>query len=286
MIFSAPTLYTPIYHRYLSKLVLASFKYTTLSQHASRIFPKKCLPFLFENRSQISVNLESATVPMRVRGQISRKFIPNLSLCSRAYKTASSLPYLQSSKPAPFLCTNKFTLATMSNLSVTEARAKLSSHFSSSTFQGDSDNYGKGWEALWQKGDFLPWDRLAPSPALVDTLQNHQSVIGNHEVDGRRKKALVPGCGRGVDVLLLESYGYDAVGLEYSAKAIEECEKFASERGGEYETKVSGGSRKFVQGDFYKDDWLEKLGMSGQKFDLIYDYTVSRNVSVLSRVWV
>ena len=59
MIFSAPTLYTPIYHRYLSKLVLASFKYTTLSQHASRIFPKKCLPFLFENRSQISVNLES-----------------------------------------------------------------------------------------------------------------------------------------------------------------------------------------------------------------------------------
>lgn len=130
-------------------------------------------------------------------------------------------------------------------------------------------------DELWLKGNFLPWDRLAPSPALADTLVNHRSVIGSHEVDGRRKKALVPGCGRGVDVLLLESFGYDAVGLEYSAKAIEECEKFAKERGDEYEIMVQGGSRKFVQGDFYEDDWREKLGMCGQKFDLIYDYTVS-----------
>jgi methyl halide transferase len=167
----------------------------------------------------------------------------------------------------------------MANVSVAEARAKLRSHFSSSTFQGDSEAYGKGWDDLWQKGDFLPWDRFAPSPALVDTLVNHHGVIGNHEVNGRRKKALVPGCGRGVDVLLLESYGYDTVGLEYSAKAVEECERFAKERGGEYEVKVKGGSRKFVQGDFYKDDWLEKVDMKqGETFDLIYDYTVSRCV--------
>lgn len=134
-----------------------------------------------------------------------------------------------------------------------------------------------GWDDLWNKGDFLPWDRFAPSPALIDTLVNHQGVTGNHEVGGRRKKALVPGCGRGVDVLLLESLGYDTVGLEYSAKAVEECEKYAKEKGGEYETQVPGGSRKFVQGDFYKDDWLEKVGMrKGETFDLIYDYTVSR----------
>ena len=164
----------------------------------------------------------------------------------------------------------------MSHLSVAEARAKLRSHFSS--YSGNSsDEYGKGWDALWREGSFLPWDRLAPSPALIDTLLNHAAVVGNHEADGgRRKKALVPGCGRGVDVLLLESYGYDAVGLEYSGKAVEECEKFAREKGGEYEVKVEGGSKRFVQGDFYKDDWLEKVGMKrGDKFDLIYDYTVS-----------
>jgi hypothetical protein len=187
---------------------------------------------------------------------------------------------LLSSRPALSFSTGHPT--TMSNLSVTEARARLSSHFSTSTFQGNSDKYGKGWDALWQQGDFLPWDRLAPSPALVDTLENHHSVIGNHEIEGRRKKALVPGCGRGVDVLLLESYGYDAVGLEYSTKAVEECEKYAKERGGEYETKVPGGSRKFLQGDFYKDEWLEKLGMKGETFDLIYDYTVSRSLAYFS----
>jgi hypothetical protein len=178
------------------------------------------------------------------------------------------LPYAQSILSLP---ASNQSIA-MSNLSVAEARAKLRSHFS--TFQGPS--YADGWDKLWQAGDFLPWDRFAPSPALIDTLVNRHSVIGNHEVGGRRKKALVPGCGRGVDVLLLESYGYDAIGLEYSPKAVEECEKYAKERGGEYEMKVPGGSRMYVQGDFYKDNWLEKVGMKkGDTFDLIYDYTVS-----------
>lgn len=42
--------------------------------------------------------------------------------------------------------------------------------------------------------------------------------------------------------------------------------------------KVSKGSRTFIQGDFYADDWLERAGLGefGKEgvFELIYDYTV------------
>ncbi len=165
------------------------------------------------------------------------------------------------------------------NLPVAEARAALKEHFTKYT----GDAYAQGWDDLWNKGDFLPWDRMAPSPALADTLAHHSDVVGNAlvEEDGqpRRKRALVPGCGRGVDALLLASFGYDTVGLEYSQKAYEACEAYAKENGDKYpvrDEKVGKGSITFVQGDFYANEWVEKLGLGRDlKFDLIYDYTVS-----------
>ena len=127
----------------------------------------------------------------------------------------------------------------------------------------------------------MPWDRGFPSPALVEVLRDHTHVIGKplKEVGGKpqRKKALVPGCGRGVDVCLLESFGYDCVGLEYSSKAVEASEKYAKEHGSSYPVQdetIGAGSKVFIQGDFYKDDWLEKTGLGVKHFDLIYDYTV------------
>lgn len=163
--------------------------------------------------------------------------------------------------------------------SVIEARARLQGHFAE--FSGDK--YGQGWEDLWEKGDFLPWDKGAPNPALIDTLREQQNIIGNAmvEVDGklRRKRALVPGCGRGVDVLLLKSFGYEAIGLEYSETAVKACRKYEDEHGSEYQTSdemMGEGSARFVVGDFFHDDWLAGIGGSEKKFDLIYDYTVSR----------
>lgn len=163
--------------------------------------------------------------------------------------------------------------------SVMDARARLQSHFQG--YKGDK--YGEGWEDLWAKGDFLPWDKGAPSPALIDTLKERQDIIGNAmvEVDGklRRKRALVPGCGRGVDVLLLKSFGYEAIGLEYSENAVKACHRFEEEKGGEYQTydtKIGEGTAQFVVGDFFQDDWLVAVGGSKNKFDLIYDYTVSQ----------
>lgn len=159
---------------------------------------------------------------------------------------------------------------------IKDARARLKAHFSE--YQGEK--YVDGWEKLWEKGDCLPWDRRAPNPALVDTLVQRHDLIGTAVIDengqGQRKKALVPGCGRGVDVLLLASCGYDAYGLEYSQTAYEACKKEEEEHGQDYpvrDSKLGKGKITFVVGDFFKDEWLAKAGVEG-KFDLIYDYTV------------
>jgi hypothetical protein len=162
-------------------------------------------------------------------------------------------------------------------MSLADARAKLKEHFSS--YGGKS--YGAGWATLWDKGDFLPWDKGFPSPALVETLTERSDVIGKAQtnVDGKiqRKTALVPGCGRGVDVLLLESFGYDTIGLEYSTTAVEACKKYAQDNATKYpvyDEKIGKGSSTFIQGDFYATDWVEKTGLGVKTFDLIYDYTV------------
>ena len=164
-------------------------------------------------------------------------------------------------------------------MSLAENREKLKNHMS----KHSGPSYLQGWDELW-KSDFMPWDRGSPSPALADTLINHANVIGNASVDDgqkRRKRALVAGCGRGVDVFLLASFGYDVIGLEYSEKALEACKEYAKQNEGNYpayDEGVGKGSMKFLQGDFYSDEWLGKTGWAegwDKKFDLIYDYTVS-----------
>jgi hypothetical protein len=151
-------------------------------------------------------------------------------------------------------------------------------------YQGDK--YVEGWSSLWDKGDNLPWDRGFPNPALEDTLAQRAGTIigGPITPDGQRRKALVPGCGRGVDVLLLASFGYDAYGLECSAAAVDACKKKEEEEekeeGGSQswyrvrDEKVGKGKVTFVVGDFFNDAWLEEVGVPRNGFDLIYDYTV------------
>lgn len=161
---------------------------------------------------------------------------------------------------------------------VQDARARLQDHFA----EYKEDRYAEGWSRLWDQGDFLPWDKGLPNPALYDILDKRHDLIGTAIVDDsgsqRRKKALVPGCGRGVDVLLLASFGYDAYGLEVSPKAVDACEKEVRKTDSKYpvkDEKIGNGSVRFVQGDFFKDDWLATAAVEG-KFDLIYDYTVGR----------
>ncbi|OGM48378.1 hypothetical protein ABOM_003366 [Aspergillus bombycis] len=148
-----------------------------------------------------------------------------------------------------------------------------------SNYKGDK--YVEGWATLWDQGDSLPWDKGFPNPALEDALAQRRAIISEPiawDAQGRlyRRKALVPGCGRGVDVLLLASFGYDAYGLEYSATAVDACKKEAEEHHTQYPVQdqtIGRGKVTFVQGDFFDDAWLQKIEGSANGFDLVYDYT-------------
>ncbi|KAL8699801.1 MAG: hypothetical protein Q9224_001254 [Gallowayella concinna] len=167
-------------------------------------------------------------------------------------------------------------------------RARLRSHFN-----GPESTHPDRWAQLWEAGDFLPWDRGGPNPALIDLLNEKRAIIGDYFVEDasaskRRKTALVPGCGRGYDVLLLANHGYDAYGLEVSEKAVERCyeEKKVNEH--KYMRKGhsnNAGTSTFIKGDFFDTQWVHAV--PGGKFDLIYDYTGknSRTTRLVMSKW-
>ncbi|RDL38009.1 Uncharacterized protein BP5553_05442 [Venustampulla echinocandica] len=149
-----------------------------------------------------------------------------------------------------------------------DARTRLLSHFT-----GDVSQHGKKWDDLWKEG-FVPWDRGLPNPALVDLLSEQPGLLPNQP--GRKRKVLVPGCGKGYDVLLFSAHGYDAYGLEISDAALEGARRTEKEgkQEGVYETQkeVERGTVKWLKGDFFKDEFLKDVECEGL-FDLIYDYT-------------
>jgi SAM-dependent methyltransferase len=166
------------------------------------------------------------------------------------------------------------------------------------------------WDDLWKDSTFLPWDRGHANPALIDLLQErgrplsspdpnpslgapppnsesagYASLAGPLKDDGKRRRVLVPGCGRGYDVALFAAHGYDAYGLEVSSHAADAARKYLQEPGegpleGEYavrDGKLGKGVMKVVCGDYFEDGWLGDVeGWEGdQGFDIIYDNTVS-----------
>ena len=162
-----------------------------------------------------------------------------------------------------------------------EGREKLRLYFAGLP----NEHQTKGWDEMWQQRN-TPWDRHQPNPALVDTLSNKAELLGPpfKEVDGKqvRKKALVPGCGRGYDVLLFSCHGYDAYGLDASPTAIDGAWKLFMEQAKEQHYPVKNvqngrGDVKFVLADFFKDDFLYQIHAHGELqprgFDIVYDYT-------------
>lgn len=136
------------------------------------------------------------------------------------------------------------------------------------------------WDSLWQR-QTTPWDRKGPSLALKDTVTSRQDLFGSPFKDAakqQRKKALVPGCGRGYDVLLLSSLGYDCCGLDASQTAIDAALKHKEESLSKEDTQyaahdevVGCGESRFLAHDFFKDDFLSET--DGGDFDIIFDYT-------------
>jgi SAM-dependent methyltransferase len=70
------------------------------------------------------------------------------------------------------------------------------------------------WESMYQSSE-TPWDKGAPSPALVDFL-------AENAVTGR---VLVPGCGFGHDVRALAAGGAEVIGIDIAPSAIEATAK-------------------------------------------------------------
>ncbi|KAL8418883.1 hypothetical protein RB594_002185 [Gaeumannomyces avenae] len=138
--------------------------------------------------------------------------------------------------------------------------------------------HGGRWDGLWRE-EFTPWDRAGPSMALHDLLADRPDLVPPPPPPSgaARPKALVPGCGRGYDVLLLAAFGYDAYGVDYSAEATKEAalyqEKVRAENDERYRPRDgrAQGHVKWLTGDFFADDWICEAG--ADKFDLIFDYT-------------
>jgi methyl halide transferase len=112
------------------------------------------------------------------------------------------------------------------------------------------------WEKLWERGiapgDYF--DREAPSPALVDLLSSGTITSGG--------SALVPGCGRGYEVLAIAASGmFDSViGLDLAPTGIQAAKEHAVGKPGV--DKV-----EFRCGDFFLYE-----GIPGG-FKFVFDYT-------------
>jgi len=122
------------------------------------------------------------------------------------------------------------------------------------------------WDTLWQNNQ-TPWDRGGSSPALEELLVDKKFPLVPRGV-GTSGRALVPGCGRGYDVALLAGLKGDGqrfekvVGLDVSAKALEEARKIHG---------TGNGNVEFLEGDFFSntDTWATLA-----PYDVVYDYTV------------
>ena len=157
------------------------------------------------------------------------------------------------------------------------------------TFRGVAfAEQGQGWDALWNQS-WTPWDRGGHGPALEDLLTERRDLFGPAAPAGAgRKKALVPGCGHGHDVLLISTFGYDVYGLDYSPKATEQAIENERRTGSDevYRARESAerGTVTWLTGDFFRDDFVKEAGVD--KFDLIYDYTVGGIASSVCIVYI
>ncbi|KAJ0301139.1 hypothetical protein COL5a_011186 [Colletotrichum fioriniae] len=162
-------------------------------------------------------------------------------------------------------------------------------------------NHGEKWSAFWEE-KFTPWDRGGPSLALLDIITTRPDLIPPPPAPspaGQQQKkptALVPGCGKGHDALLLANLGYDVLGLDFSPTAIAEAKEnqkaivaAAATGDGNGDDNGDGaepdvnvirqpngaepGSVTWLSGDFFSDSWLEAWPRADKTFNLIFDYT-------------
>lgn len=88
------------------------------------------------------------------------------------------------------------------------------------------------WQARYDEGS-TGWDRGGPSPTLLRWLESGEL---------RPCRILVPGCGRGHEVVALASRGFEVTGVDFAAAAVEAV------RG---QLAVAGLAAEIVQADLF-----------------------------------
>ncbi len=105
------------------------------------------------------------------------------------------------------------------------------------------------WESRYQTSD-MPWEKGAPSPGLVDFLQQEKEL--------ERGTVCVPGCGTGHDVRAWAQGGFEAHGFDIAPSAI----RLARER-----TAAAGLKAEFNLANFLQDE-------PPFQFDWIFEHTL------------
>ena len=108
---------------------------------------------------------------------------------------------------------------------------------------------GSYWEGRYQAQD-IPWEKGEASPGLVDFLAEHPEL--------KRGTVCVPGCGTGHDVRAWSGAGFDAVGCDIAASAVESAAR---------RTGAAGLKARFEVCDFLKDD-------PPLLFDWVFEHTL------------
>jgi SAM-dependent methyltransferase len=99
--------------------------------------------------------------------------------------------------------------------------------------------------------DRTPWDTNVTPPEVIETIEGPDKLNPGRAID--------LGCGTGTNVIYLARHGWEAVGVDFVGRAIDE----AREKAKEAEVEVT-----FFQGDVSRLDEID--GLDGQ-FDLALD---------------
>lgn len=136
-----------------------------------------------------------------------------------------------------------------------------------------------GWDLAWKQG-LTPWETMLGiqvQPALRWACEQ-DSALSKLIPEGKGK-VLVPGCGRGQDVVYFATQrGLDAIGIDISTTAVQRAQEYVQQRQEQAQESEKEAINKYAK--IVVADYLDPEAESGphknaliQGADLVYDYT-------------